>query len=209
MTVKMQSSDAFFAPRSTPPAGRIVGGGSLVLATHGSALGYGLPGTGRGTSPGPPGNYTRRARRAGHGQNIVEDASRPAAQDPQRDESRGASSCEEEPFRHDKGPPRSSERATRPLKTGLVRRYQKYRTKSAKPATILFHSCHAYSAGLLVLPAPAPLHRLPVATAGTGILGRIDRQIGLTFPVLHAAKPPTIEFGSRPAPSPLRYFRSL
>ena len=33
-------------------------------------------------------------------------ASRPAAQDPQRDKSRGASCCEEKAFRHDKEPSR-------------------------------------------------------------------------------------------------------
>ncbi len=48
-----------------PTAGRIVGGGALVLATHGSVGGYRIPGKGRGTAPHPPGIVP--GERAGRG----------------------------------------------------------------------------------------------------------------------------------------------
>jgi hypothetical protein len=54
-------------------------------------------------------------------------------------------------FRHDKELSRSSDRAARPSKTGLVRRYRIYRTIPAKPATILFQSCHAFFNEVLAL----------------------------------------------------------
>ena len=57
-----------FSRLGPPTAGRIVGGGSLVLATHGSSV----PGTGQRPRDGPSSSRdrTRRARRAGHGQNV-------------------------------------------------------------------------------------------------------------------------------------------
>jgi hypothetical protein len=41
--------------------------------------------------------------------------------------------------------------------------------KSAKPATILFQSCHALFDGLLALPAPAPSIVIPLHTQARGL----------------------------------------
>ena len=104
--------------------------GQPLLATHGSGLGYGLPGKGRGTSPHPPGIHT--GGRAGRG--MAKGSWWRDATDPRK-----------RPLRaKDPGSPRI---------THVVTTYRKYIKYPAEPAVFLSQSCLAHFAELLAVHA--------------------------------------------------------